>query len=536
MSGATTPACHWALFVASSLLLLLCSPSVAAQPAEDPRSPAAQEHLARCVDAEPQGGRSLSLLFSGLPPFAREVLARHAVRTSVDARGGRLRIELHLDSLRDLSTPEGHRATTYLPAEDASTVRQDPRSGIAALWKLDEATVKAADRAYDIRHTAAAANASEPAWLADSEVAGELPDYEVAGLYTDVFTGFAALVLQSRPAAQRAPHRIYAIAGTHVFTHRDFRSWASGLTLGRAQFASTAALRMIRDAAAYARDPQGGEVVFTGQSQGGLTAQGLGYLLQTYLDAEAAAHRLVHVVSWGAVGTEEVMLRLLEQRRAGKGRGFRPALEAHWAATDPDYAEAARVWAVLGRRWDRIQAGQELAWLRATAARMRVVGYFFDVDLFARAGTFPGTALAFPTALMLPDVCDMTVAEAVIGLQGGSFGVRLESHFLQGYRRAVARGAIALARPARPAKWEWVTDLAPAMERLGLLWLETLYLDEVASGEANWQRCMAARRWQTPGNRSCRMSFWQGCAPEPEERRWCLIRDSVGGGAVPLLR
>jgi hypothetical protein len=27
---------------------------------------------------------------------------------------------------------------------------------------------------------------------------------------------------------------------------------------------------------------------------------------------------------------------------------------------------------------------------------MRVVGYFFEIDLFARAGTFPGTALAFP--------------------------------------------------------------------------------------------------------------------------------------------
>jgi hypothetical protein len=534
MSGIIPLILRRTLLAVSSVLL--CFLSAAAVSAQELRGRAASEQLARCADAEAQGGRSLSLLFSGLPPFAREVLARHGVRRSIGAAEGQLRIELHLDSLRELNAPEGHHATTYLSPHEASAVREDPRSGIASLWMLDEATVKAADRAYDIRHSAEAAIAGESARLVHSEAAGELRDYDVAGLYTDAFTGFAALVLQSRPMRRRAPHRIYAIAGTHVFAHRDFRSWASGLTLGRAQFVSTAALRMIHDAAAYARDPNGGEVVFTGQSQGGLTAQGLGYLLQTYLDAEEVPHKLAHVVSWGAVGAEEVMLRLLEQRRAGEGRGFGRALETHWAATDPAYAQAAQVWAVLGRQWDRIPPGQELAQLRATAARMRMVSYFFDIDLFARAGTFPGTALAFPTALILPDTCETTVAEAVIGLQGGSFGVRLESHFLQGYRRAVARGAIALARPARPAKWEWVDELAPVFNRLGSLWLETLYLEGAASGEANWQHCLAAKRWQTQGNRSCRASFFQGCAPVADKRHWCLVRESAGGSAQPIIR
>jgi hypothetical protein len=531
MIGAIASTCRRTVLVLSSLAFPLSPAS--AQPPRDPRAAAAQEQLARCAEALPQEGRSLSLAFSGLPAFARDVLARHSIRTSVNTSGRQLRIELHLDNLRDLATPSGPKATTELPAQDGAAVMQDPRSGIAALWQLDEATVKAADRAYDIRQSAAEAAAGVAPWLAESEVSNALPEYRVVSLYTDAYTGFAAMALEVLPSAHRAAHRIYAVAGTHVFAHRDFRSWASGLTLGRAQFVSTAALRMIADAAAYARDSRGGEVVFTGQSQGGLTAQGLGFLLQSYLDAEPLPHRLVQIVSWGAVGAEEVILRMLQEHRDGGGRGFWPSLETHWAATDPDYPVAAEVWAVLGRQWNSIPPGQELARLRVTTARMRAVGYFFEIDLFARFGTFIGTTMAFPTELILPDACDTTVAEAVIGLQGGAFGVRLESHFLQGYRRAVARGAIALARPALPAKWGWVAELVPPLEKLGYLWLETLYLDQFAASPANWQRCLASRRWQTPANRSCSQAFWQGCSPDPGERRWCLVRDGASAPATP---
>lgn len=532
MRGALSTAAR-RLVRAIMLTALLAGPLPAspatAQPASDPRAAAGEAQLARCAAALQGDGRSLSLAFSALPPFAAEVLARHAIRTGFDSRRGELRIELHFDNLRDLATPSGPAATRYLSAELGTRVMQDRRSRIGALWQLDEATVKAADRAYDIRQSAAEAVAGVAPTLAASEVADALPEYRIVRLYTDLYTGFAAMALEIRPGPGRAPHRIYAVAGTHVFAHRDFRSWASGLTFGRAQFTSDAALRLVRDAAAYAADPAGGEVVFTGQSQGGLTAQGLGFLLQSYLQAEARPHALVHVVSWGAVGAEEVLLRMLAVQRAGGGRGFWPELETHWAATDPDYPAAAAVWTRLAAAWDRVPAGQERAALRQTMAGMRVVGYFFDIDLFARAGTFPGTTMAFPTALILPDACDTTVAEAVVGLQAGAFGVRLESHFLQGYRRAVARGAIALARPAVPAKWEWVEALAPPLDRLGYLWLETLYLDGPAAGPQNWQLCQAAPRWQSPANRSCRASFWQGCEPDPETHRWCLVRQGHNG-------
>jgi hypothetical protein len=60
---------------------------------------------------------------------------------------------------------------------------------------------------------------------------------------------------------------------------------------------------MIRDAATYAGDMRGGgEVVLTGQSQGGLVAQGVGYMLQAFLDASPAMHHLIQVVSWRGTG------------------------------------------------------------------------------------------------------------------------------------------------------------------------------------------------------------------------------------------
>ncbi|MFC7552264.1 hypothetical protein ACFQU7_08370 [Pseudoroseomonas wenyumeiae] len=135
--------------------------------------------------------------------------------------------------------------------------------------------------------------------------------------------------------------------------------------------------------------------------------------------------------------------------------------------------------------------------------------------------------MAFPTEFILPGGCDLTVLETLIGMDGGSFGVRLESHFLKGYRRAVSRGATAVARPALPAKWPWVTDLLPATELVGMAWLKTLYLDGPAATPENWQRCLSAERWLTRDNRFCSESFWPGCMPDPAEARWCLIRDAT---------
>ncbi|WP_043832693.1 hypothetical protein [Muricoccus aerilatus] len=504
--------------------LLLAIAFLAAAPVRAPL--ATPSDAARCEAALPGPAaetRPIELSLAGLLPFARDILSHHALRGGLRDHG--LRLGLLLGEVRNLRLPEGNPATIYPPGRSAAEVLEDPRSRIRPLWRLDEATVLAADIAYDIRLL--------PGGLPvlDASSAAQLSAYRLLRLYGDEFSGFAAAVFEARPESGLAPHRILAIAGTHVFEHRDFRSWASGLTFGRAGFTSTAALRMIADAAAYAR--AGGEVVLTGQSQGGLVAQGVGYLLQALLDAAPGPRRLVHVVSWGAAGAEEVIGRMIAQAREDGGRGLPADLERHWAASDPDYPAAAATWAALLRGWAAIPPGGEAASIRATMGRMRVLGYFFEIDLFARAGTFPGTALAFPTDLILPSGCDMTVVEALIGtgtgMGAGALGVRLESHFLKGYRRAVSRGAIAVARPALPAKWPWVTEVLPLAEALGLVWLETLYLEGPAASAANWRNCLASARWQTGGNRSCREGFWEGCAPGGGAGGWCLIREAGGG-------
>ncbi len=519
----------WLRHAVLALLLGLSLAGARAQATDGPR-PIAVREAARCDEAVPRPAgatRPLELSLSGLVPFARDILAHHAIRSSVQGAGRQLRVELLLGPVQDLRLPEGNPATLYLPNRDAAEVLVDRRSRMPALWRLDETTVLAADIAYDIRLPAA----DGPPVL-DPASAVQLADYRLVRLYADDFSGFAAAAFEARPERGMPPHRIYAIAGTHVFEHRDFRSWASGLTFGRAQFTSTAALELIGDAASYARHPQGGEVVLTGQSQGGLVAQGVGYMLQAVLDAEPRPHRLAHVVSWGATGAQEVILRMIHQAREDGGRGNAPELERHWAASDSGYARGAAVWATLVRRWRAIPGGSEVAAIRDTTERMRVVGYFFEIDLFARAGTFPGTALAFPTALILPGGCDVMVIEALIGTGGGAFGVRLESHFLNGYRRAVSRGAIALARPALPAKWSWATDMLPALEGAGRLWMEMLYLEGPAASPANWERCIASPRWLTQRNRSCQETYWPGCAAE--EASWCLIRDAGPGAAAAI--
>jgi len=523
---------------AAALAVLFCAGPALAQPRQDPRAADAQRQVDRCDAAAARLGeahmRDMNLGFRNLVPFARDILAAHNIQASFTDGGRQARVELHLRHVRRLDIPEGNLETTYLTGVDGGAILQDRRSRHPALWQIDEATVAAADRAYDIRYRDPADPASRP-WLEDSETATALAGYEVIGIYTDRYSGFAGLALEAKD--RRHPHRIYAIAGTHVFDHTDLRTWASGLTMGRGQFVSTGALRMIRDAADYAADMNGGgEVFVTGQSQGGLASQGVGYLLQAYLDARAAPHHLVHVVSWGAVGARETLGRLITTWREGGGRGVWRAIERHWAATDPHYATAAEVWNAITTRLDAVSPGEEDAHLTDVASRMRVVGYFFEIDLFSRGGSFLGTTFAFPTALILPDECDMMVAEMMVGIQGGDFGVRLESHFLKGYRRAVGRGAIAVARPAEPAKWDWIADLMPAFETIGDLWLETIYLSRDATLPPHWQGCTANAEWFTRANRTCRADYWPGCGPDLELRRWCLVREPAPDRSLPEMR
>jgi hypothetical protein len=491
--------------------LILCLPG-----------PAAAQPPAACAAAAAEPLRDLQLQVARALPFARDILAHHRVSATVEEQGRLARVRLHLRDLRDLELPDGHPATTYRTDVDGAAILQDRRSRHPALWRVDTATVTAANRAYDVRD---AGPGTAPRLDPGDEDEG-LEDYALIGLYTDRYTGFAAMVLEARGDAARPPHRIYAIAGTHVFVRTDLRSWASGLTMGRAQYASNAALRMVRDAADYASDPRhGGEVFITGQSQGGLAAQGFGVLLQAYLDQRGAPHQLVHVVSWGASGARETLSRAIAMQREGRGRGFPAAHERHWAETEPEtYAIATEVWNAIAAQWARIPPGGEDAYLTAVAARMRVVGYFFEIDLFARGGTFLGTAFAFPTALVLPDGCEMTVAEVIVGAPPGPFTVRLESHFLKGYQRAVSRGAIAVARPARPARWQWFSDLMPTLEDIGDIWLEVLHLSRDGTHPAHWQTCTTSTEWYTQSNRYCRADWWPGCGPAAEEERWCLVR------------
>jgi hypothetical protein len=520
-----------------ALLLMLLPTHLLAQAAQSTDHEQVQSQAQRCNELleEPGNGlRPLTLSLYDIAPVAQSILAHHGIRATWSGSGRQLRLELHLDTVQDLRLPEGSASTLYLPRGSTPDVMRDFRSRLPQLWRLDDATVVAADMAYDIRLPRPDTADGQPMLQTDL---GQLPDYHPVKLYGDMFSGFAGVALERWPVSGSAPYRIYAIAGTHVFEHQDFRSWASGLTFGRAQFTSTAALEMIRDAAAYARDMRGGgEVVLTGQSQGGLVAQGVGYMLQSYLDASPGMHHLVQVVSWGGTGAQEVIQGMITEARQTGGRGISSELERHWAASQPGYGDAEAVWSILLRQWHAIRPGDEVASIRGTASKMRVLGYFFEIDLFARAGTFLGTAMAFPTELILPGGCDLTVLETLIGTDGGSFGVRLESHFLKGYRRAVSRGATAVARPALPAKWPWVTNLLPATDLIGMAWLKTLYLDGPAATAENWQRCLSSERWLTRGNRFCRESFWPGCMPDADEAQWCLIRDAAPAPASHTAR
>ena len=102
---------------------------------------------------------------------------------------------------------------------------------------------------------------------------------------------------------------------------------------------------------------------------------------------------------------------------------------------------------------------------------MHVIGFFFDIDPFARVGTSLGEPLVFPVELVLPQRCEQLVTELVLDTRIGDIGLRLEAHFLKGYRRAAERGAIGLARPAQITQRGWVLDLLPPAEVVGRTWL-----------------------------------------------------------------
>jgi hypothetical protein len=93
-----------------------------------------------------------------------------------------------------------------------------------------------------------------------------------------------------------------------------------------------------------------------------------------------------------------------------------------------------------------------------------------------------------------------------------------------------------LAQPANPKKWDWVLDVMPTAERVGMIWLTDIYLDRIGTDEANWRKCYGSRKWITDRNHDCEKDYWNGCSHQPlaqhETRqstpgaRWCLIEEA----------
>lgn len=475
-------------------------------------------------------------------PAAREILTSAVTRGGTQMSfnivegedGAPASIKVRIKDVRDLALPRSLLGDLVYDDLDKSDAVDDPRSRIVPLWQVDEATVAAADLAYEVEERWPD-GLREEGTLSEGRVLTALPGYAVVDTYLDVYTGFKAVVFEKQDPPLGGAHRIYAIAGTQVFVNTDFRDWAAGLTMARSHMVSNAALRMIADAAAYAAASEGGgEVFITGQSQGAVTAQGVGFLLQAYLDARAREPRLVHVVSWGAAGALQPIVTMIERERAGAGRDFPPAFERHWTHADVDQQRAEAAWKTITSRWSRLGPDEVRAYVEAAMKRTRTVGYFFEIDPFARAGTFLGTSLVFPTDFVLPEGCEQLVTELMFQTRAGKLGITLESHFLKGYLRAVERGALAVARPAEPEKWQWVMDLLPTGNAVGRFWLGEIYRDRVLSSAANWRLCETAEQWRTNRNRSCRRGYWPGCSQtsfdhggeavsEARGARWCLI-------------
>ena len=474
-------------------------------------------------------------------PAAKDILAsarsRDRARMSFNIVEGAAdepaAVKVRIDDVRDLALPRSLVGGVVYGDLSKTEAVEDPRARIVPLWSVDEATVAAADLAYEVEEEWLDGLREEGS-IAESRVLTALPGYAVVRTYLDVYTGFKAVAFEKQDPPLGAAHRIYAVAGTQVFVNTDVRDWAAGLTMARSHMLSSAALQLIADASAYAAKDGGGEVFITGQSQGAITAQGVGFLLQAHLDATAPDHRLVHVVSWGAAGALQPIITMIERQQAGGGRDFPMAFERHWAHVDPNHRRAMATWGTITQGWPRLEPAEIAPHVKRVMARTRTIGYFFEIDPFARAGTFIGTALVFPTAFVLPDSCEQLVTELMFQTRAGKLGITLESHFLKGYLRAVERGALALARPAEPEKWQWVLDLLPTGNAVGKFWLAEIYRDRVLSSPANWRLCENAEQWRTNRNRLCRREYWPGCSNSSFDRggeaisevrgaRWCLI-------------
>lgn len=413
---------------------------------------------------------------------------------------------------------------------------QDRRTKLGNLTEIDQYTVYTADAAYDVVSNEHIQN---PVVELNRSFGSPHPrleaKYKLVKIYSDLYSGFKAIAFESTSPKIRK-HRIYSLAGTYVFFRPDLRTWANGLSLGRIGSVSETALELIEDAAQFAMNT--GEVLVSGQSQGGILAQNIGFLLQMRLNAEQMQSRetqpnLVHVVALGAVGSVEGIRNIVQNVLNKKSRGYPRQVEKHLSFIQPAKYRLAM------QTWDRIQNAMRVLPASANsfkidqfilneARKMRVIGYFFQLDLFARTGTFLGSTYLLPYETALPRTCDELQAQQIVSEISPSFAFVFETHFMNGYRRGFERGAISMARYAVPKKWSWVLNLQRILDPVAEIWMHTLFLEQTASTEENWKLCQASKSWSTFARVGCTQSWYPGCSRQSEElsqqiNAWCLI-------------
>ena len=446
-------------------------------------------------------------------------------------------IRVHLSDLNQIEVP----ADNLIPLDEYRTNNihqiQDSRTAIPNLVEVDQMLAYAADASYDIISndslTQMQVGLSQRNGVPHRDLAAR---YRIQKIYADAYTGFKAIAFEStRPNMPN--HRIYAIAGTFVFFRPDLRTWASGLSLGRLGSLSDASLELVEDAAMYAASQYGGEVIISGQSQGGILAQNTGFLVQMRLNAELEQKqqrqgKLIHIVTLGAVGSVEAIEKIIKQSLDGQVRGISVEIERHLRNLNPDkYSRILSTWRKIESAWRSVHRSQIREFIFAEAQKMRVIGYFFQLDLFARSGTFLGTTYVLPHEFAFPRECDRLQAFDIVANMRASRAFVFETHFLNGYRRAIQRGVLNLARPALPRKWNWVLNLQQVLDPLSDLWMNTLFLNQSAASDENWAECKRSKSWITLINRYCTADYQPGCSrvlPNHESsglNPWCLIRE-----------
>lgn len=461
-------------------------------------------------------------------------------RIQVISQNDRLsQIRLNINDLNRIEVP----AENLIPVEEYRTSDihhvQDSRSTIRNLLDVDNMLAYAADAAYDVISNDSLTNLqvgiSQRNGVPHQDLAAR---YRIQKIYADAYTGFKAIAFES--IQRNLPkHRIYAIAGTFVFFRPDLRTWASGLSLGRLGSLSDASLELVEDAAMYAASRDGGEVIVTGQSQGGILAQNTGFLVQMRLNAEKEQRRLdqtklVHIITLGAVGSVEAIEKFIKQSLEGNVRGISVDIERHIKYLNVErYSRILATWRKIESAWRTLRPDpvQIREFVFNEAKKMRVIGYFFQLDLFARSGTFLGTTYLLPYELAFPRQCDRLQAFDILSNMKASRAFVFETHFLNGYRRAMQRGVLSLARPMLPKKWDWVLNLQRVLDPVSDLWMNTLFLEQTAATQENWNECKKSKSWTTMRNRYCTQEFHPGCSQVPYSQgssdfnSWCLIRE-----------